>query len=110
MKKFLSLLVVMSFLFSLSACSSNDGTFKIAILQQMTHDALDLSREGFMDALKDNGFIEGENLTLDYENPQSDPSSLAMMADSLVSDDNDLIHTLPSFPNGAAFPPPAFAA
>ncbi len=91
MKKFLSLLVVMSFLFSLSACSSNDGTFKIAILQQMTHDALDLSREGFMDALKDNGFIEGENLTLDYENPQSDPSSLAMMADSLVSDDNDLI-------------------
>lgn len=88
MKKILLVLVL---LVSLVACSSDEGLTKVGILQLMTHDALDLSREGFIDALSDNGYVEGENLEINYQNPESDQSSLATMADSLVQEGNDII-------------------
>ena len=96
MKKIITLLLVALLL---CGCSANDQkTVKIGILQLMTHDALDKSREGFIDALADNGFIEGENLEIDYENPESDPTTLGMMADTLVSNDNDLILAIATNP------------
>ena len=88
MKKILLVFVLLA---SLVACSSDEGLTKVGILQLMTHDALDLSREGFIDALSDNGYVEGENLEINYQNPESDQSSLATMADSLVQEGNDII-------------------
>ena len=85
------LLLVFALLISLAACSSNDDVVKVGILQLMTHDALDLSRQGFLDALEDGGLVEGENLEVDYQNPESDQSNLLTMADSLVQGGNDVI-------------------
>ena len=54
---------------------------KIGILQYMEHDALDTSWKGFFAALKDAGYEEGKNLSIDYKNAQGDQASLQTMTE-----------------------------
>ena len=97
MKKLLALVLAVAMTLSLTACggseSSSDGEekIKIGILQQLEHPSLDQSREGFVQALADNGYVDGDNIVIDYQNAQSDQSNLSNMADRLVSNKSDLI-------------------
>ena len=98
MKKLIALVLAMVMSLSLVACgggeaTNEDGTekVKIGILQQLEHPSLDEAREGFVQALKDNGYVDGENMVLDYQNAQSDQSNLTSMGDRLVNNENDLI-------------------
>ncbi len=79
---------------SLTACgggSAEEGKVKIGILQRLEHTSLDHARKGFVQALADNGYVEGENMILDYQNAQNDPSNLQTMADRLINNENDII-------------------
>ncbi|MBQ8603232.1 MAG: ABC transporter substrate-binding protein [Oscillospiraceae bacterium] len=99
MKKLLALVLAMTMALSLAACGGSEETttdegtekVKIGILQQLEHASLDEAREGFVQALADNGYVDGENMVLDYQNAQSDQSNLQTMADRLVNNENDLI-------------------
>ena len=97
MKKLLALVLAAAMTLSLTACGGGDttqdseGKIKVGILQQLEHPSLDQSREGFIQALADNGYVDGENIVIDYQNAQSDQSNLSNMADRLVSNDSDLI-------------------
>ena len=98
MKKLLALVLAAAMTLSLTACgggddtnAGGDDTIKIGILQQLEHPSLDQSREGFIQALADNGYVDGENIVIDYQNAQSDQSNLSNMADRLVSNKSDLI-------------------
>ncbi len=100
MKKLLALILAMTMAVSAVACSSGDDEsgggesaeqVKIGILQQMEHPALDQAYEGFVKALSDNGYVDGENLVLDYQNAQGDANNLSSMGDKLVSEDNRLL-------------------
>ena len=71
--------------------SSNSANFKIGIIQYMDHVALDSSREGFVAALADNGYKDGNNITIDLQNAQGDQSNLATICDRFVSNKEDLI-------------------
>lgn len=74
-------------LISLSSCSSTNTT-SIGILQIATHDALDLDRKGFIDALEDEGFINGENIKINIQNPEGDASKQISAAKSLIQTSN----------------------
>lgn len=63
----------------------------VGIIQYMEHGSLDLAREGFMDAMAENGYIEGENVTYDFKNAQSDQSNLQTITQRFVSNKVDLI-------------------
>ena len=98
MKKLLALVLAAAMTLSLTACgggddtnAGGDDTIKIGILQQLEHPSLDQSREGFIQALADNGYVDGENIVIDYQNAQADQSNLSNMADRLVSNKSDLI-------------------
>ena len=97
MKKLTALLLTLVMSFSLTACGSDENSdsgeemVKIGILQQLEHVALDQAREGFIAALEQNGFKDGENIILDIQNAQSDQSNLQTMADRLVNNKNDVI-------------------
>ena len=98
MKKLLALVLAATMTLLLTACGGGDDTnaggdekIKIGILQQLEHPSLDQSREGFIQALADNGYVDGENIVVDYQNAQSDQSNLSNMADRLVSNKSDLI-------------------
>lgn len=93
MKKVWSLLLVVM-LVMLTGCGkqvAGEDAIKVGVLQLMDHEALNSTYQGFVDALKDNGLEEGNNLVLDFQNPNNDKSALATMAQQLVNNENDLI-------------------
>lgn len=75
----------------LSGCSTKDEVFKIGVNQYVTHAALDASYQGFVDALAEAGYIDGEKISIDLQNAQGDQPTASTIATKLVNDNNDLI-------------------
>ena len=95
MKKGLTaLMAVMLAALTLAGCSSNKNASKdvvhLGILQYVEHPSLTAARKGFVDELKKEGYVEGKNLKLDYENAQGDQSNLQTISTNLLSN-NDLV-------------------
>lgn len=75
-----------------TGCGKKDNsTITIGIGQFAEHGSLDNCRNGFIDGLKQEGYVEGENLTIEYENAQADTGTSAQIIDSFLSKDADLI-------------------
>ncbi|WP_035100894.1 ABC transporter substrate-binding protein [Aneurinibacillus terranovensis] len=70
---------------------STEKVYNIGISQILEHPALNDARDGFIKALKDNGFEEGKNLKIDYKNAQNDMSANNTIAQGFVADKKDLI-------------------
>ena len=70
---------------------SSDKVKKIGITQLVEHPALDQAREGFIEGLKENGFVEGENLEVDFQNAQNDNPTSQTIASNFANDKKDLI-------------------
>jgi len=68
--------------------------YKVGIAQLGTHDALDAAREGFIDQMEEEGFIEGENVDYIIRNAAFEASNYATIAQYLVSADVDLIFSI----------------
>ncbi len=66
----------------------------IGITQIVEHPSLDAAREGFIKALKDNGYEEGVNLKLDTQLAQGDMSNNQSIAQKFAGDDVDLIFAI----------------
>ncbi|HNV11800.1 MAG TPA: ABC transporter substrate-binding protein [Propionibacteriaceae bacterium] len=72
--------------------TSDDSTTKsveIGISQIVSHPSLDLVRSGFQDRMKELGYVEGTNVTYDYQNPQGDQAALTNIANTFT--DKDLV-------------------
>ena len=61
---------------------------KVGIFQFNDHGSLNANREGFIDGLAELGYVEGENLTIDYMNANADISNLQSMSESLVNNND----------------------
>lgn len=83
--------------------SSKDDIKKIGITQLVEHPALDATKTGFIQALKDNGFEEGKNIEIDFKNAQNDMPTTQTIASSFVSDKKDLIFAISTPSAQAAF-------
>lgn len=68
-----------------------EDIIKIGISQLVEHPALDASREGFIAALEENGFKDGENVDIEFQNSQSDIATAQTIASSFVADKKDMI-------------------
>lgn len=94
-KKFLLITIVV--LLS-SGCqtnnSSNQEKLKVGIIQIVEHPALDAAREGFIDELAKNGYVDQENIIINYKNAQGDINTLNTIAQSFASEDYDLIFAI----------------
>jgi putative ABC transport system substrate-binding protein len=76
----------------------------IGISQIVEHPALDATRRGFIDDLREHGFAEGEKLRYEYRNAQNNRAVSAQVAKKLVGDNVDLILAIatPSSQDAAA--------
>lgn len=66
-------------------------TYKIGLTQFATHPAADAGRQGFKDALKAAGFVEGTNVTYDYQNPEGDSAMGNTIARKFVDEKVNMI-------------------
>ena len=57
----------------------------IGVIQYATHPSLDNCYTGFVQGLAEEGFVEGENLTIDFQNAQGDMANSDMIAKNMVS-------------------------
>lgn len=63
----------------------------VGLLQFIQHPSLDQIREGFYDGMAERGYVEGENITIDYQNGQGNQSDLAMISDAFIAEDADIL-------------------
>lgn len=71
--------------------SEEPNPIYIGLLQYAAHPSLDAISEGIIDTLAENGYIDGETITLDYQNGQGDQSNLSTMSNRFVSNEADLM-------------------
>jgi putative tryptophan/tyrosine transport system substrate-binding protein len=83
------------FLF-LSGCSPEAKTYRVGIVSSLS--AFNAIADGFKDGMTELGYIEGENITYDFQQSSEDLSELQPIMDRLVADNVDMIFT---FPTGA---------
>ena len=116
--KLLTLALAVCMPLAMAGCGgggSESGQLKIGIVQYQNHVALDSAREGFIKALADNGYEDGKNITITYQNAQGDQSNLGTICDQLISVQSDLIlgiatpavQTLAQKTTGLIWMPPA---
>ena len=115
MKKFISILLATALAVSVTACGGNEPSsvsetstpsessstseattpqtemLRIGVVQLVEHAALDATYLGFVDGLKEAGFEDGKNITIDFQNAQGEQSNCVTIADKLVNDQSDLI-------------------
>ncbi len=97
----LSMIVVLAMaMVPITGCQST-GMIKVGISQVVTHPALDATREGIIDGLAEMGYIEGEDIEIDYQNSEGDPTLWASIAQKFVSDQVDIIVAIAT-PNAQA--------
>src|SRR6056297_86993 len=67
------------------------GDYLIGISQFVEHPALDAAKDGFIDGLAAEGFVEGENIEVLLENAQADFPTTQTIAQKFKQEKLDLI-------------------
>src|SRR5262249_7615404 len=65
--------------------------YKVAYSQIVDHPALNETRRGFLDGLKQAGFVEGQNLNFLYQNAQGDVGNARNIAEKFLADGVDVL-------------------
>lgn len=101
----LSLVCATALTLSLSACSSGEtlgsasastssGASKpltIGVIQYAQHTSLDNCTAGFLDGLKEAGYVEGETVLIDLQNAQGESTTADTLARNMVTSGYDLL-------------------
>ena len=75
-----------------SEAKNGDEEMKtVGVLQLVQHNSLDDSYKGFKEGLSEGGYVEGKNLTIDYQNAQNNQDNLKSMSEKLVKEKPDLL-------------------
>lgn len=111
-KRIFVVLIAGILLFSLSACGGNQQeadeqggdkpeeekaevevveVIELGVIQIVEHPSLDAARQGFLDVLAENGYQEGDNLKVDFQNAQGDMPTAQTIANKFVADNVDLV-------------------
>lgn len=87
-----------------SAAQAKDKLLRIGISQIVEHPALDATRQGFIDALTQNGGEFGKKVEFDYKNAQNNRAVSGQIARTFVGNDVNLILAIstPSAQDAAA--------
>ena len=76
---------------SSGSSGTSADTVTIGVIQYTAHSSLDNCYEGLKEGLAEAGYVEGENLTLDFQNALGQSETVDQLAKNMVSKDYDLV-------------------
>lgn len=76
---------------SVSSAAGEEKSMKLGVIQYAAHPSLDNCYNGLVEGLKEAGYEEGKNLTIDFQNAQGDASNSDLIAKNMVSQKYDLL-------------------
>ena len=88
MKKLIALVLSLVLLCSVTAYAEN---ITVGVIQYATHPSLDNCYEGFVKGLAEGGYVEGDNLTLDFQNAMADMGNSDMQAKNMAAKQENLL-------------------
>ena len=99
MKKLLVILLALAMtVMMFTGCAKESGTaetdgdtYKIGIVQMMEHPSLNTIRESIIEGLTEEGFVDGENIEIIYQNGQNDMTTMQNIAQTFVGEEVDVI-------------------
>ncbi|NLD20600.1 MAG: ABC transporter substrate-binding protein [Clostridiales bacterium] len=96
MKKKLAILLTLVLMVTgiFAGCGSksvDSDAVKIGLVQLVEHPSLDQIRESIIAELEEEGYVDGENIVIDYQNAQNEQSNLKTICQGFVADDVDMI-------------------
>ncbi len=65
--------------------------YRIGVIQYAAHPSLDNCYNGFLQGLEEQGIIEGENLTIEFQNAQGEAANADMQAKNMVTSGCDML-------------------
>ncbi len=77
--------------FSMGSFSMAEAKKRVAITAIVEHPALDQARQGVIDELKDAGYVEGDNLIIEFQSAQGNTATAAQIAKKYAGDNPDVI-------------------
>ena len=91
MKKILCAIMALVMMLAVTGCGGNDSeTVKIGVIQFMQHASLDEAYQGFVDGLAEAGYVEGENLEIDFQNASGEVGNCQQICDIFANSGIDL--------------------
>lgn len=94
-KKLIALLLIVGLLAALAACGAkDDGKLKIGIVMMIENGAFVDMKDGVIAGLADAGYVDGENVTIDYKNAQGDATNLNTICQGFDDGSYDLVVTI----------------
>ncbi|MBQ5323427.1 MAG: ABC transporter substrate-binding protein [Oscillospiraceae bacterium] len=91
MKKILCAIMALVMMLAVTGCGGNDSeTVKIGVIQFMQHASLDEAYQGFVDGLAEAGYVEGENLKIDFQNASGEVGNCQQICDIFANSGIDL--------------------
>lgn len=88
-----SLLALGTIAAPMSVQAQDQEEINVGVLQFVEHESLDQNYQGFIDGLEEAGYVEGENLTLNYLNASGDTANLQSMSEN-VTNSSDYIFAI----------------
>lgn len=68
-----------------------DGKVSVGVLQFVSHESLDEIYRGIKKGLKEEGYKEGDNLTINFMNAEANQNQVQKMSEKLTADGNDAL-------------------
>ncbi|MCQ2612574.1 MAG: ABC transporter substrate-binding protein [Treponemataceae bacterium] len=97
MKKLISCLLVLLLAASVLVAGGKkdaEKVTKIGVIQLVEHPALDANYQGFVDGLAAAGYVDGQNIKIDYQNAQGEQANCVTIAQKFVNDRVDMIFAI----------------
>ena len=93
-KRVLAMMMTGLMTMSMAAAVNADDMVNVGVIQFMQHASLDENYKGFVEGLAEAGYVEGENLTINFQNASGEVSNCQQICNLFANSDIDLVFAI----------------